>query len=80
MDNWTRQFYKNELKEIYKPELEAKPQKKLLDDIKEEISLKKMKSGLLKTLKRVLIMFAIVGGVALLIFGGVYVLLNYFTS
>lgn len=80
MDNWTRQFYKNELKEIYKPETEAKPQKKLLDEIKEEISLKKMKSGLFKTFKRVLIMFAIVGGVALLIFGGVYVLLNYFTS
>ncbi|HOX96923.1 MAG TPA: hypothetical protein PL066_01020 [bacterium] len=80
MDNWTRQFYQNELKEIYKPEEKQEPKKKMLDEIKEEISLKKMKAGLFKTLKKTLIFFVIVGGVALLIFGGAYLLLKFYIS
>ncbi len=80
MDNWTRQFYQNELKEIYKPEEKQEPKKKMLDEIKEEISLKKMKAGLFKTLKKTLIFFVIVSGVALLIFGGAYLLLKFYIS
>lgn len=80
MDNWTRQFYENELKEIYKSGENKKPEKKLLDEVKEEVSLRKIKSGLFNTLKKILILFAIFGGVGLLIFGGGYLILRYFIS
>jgi hypothetical protein len=80
MDNWTRQFYQNEIKEIYKPTEEKQPEKKLMDEIKEEISLKRMKAGLGKTLKKVLFLFIIVGGIMLVLFGGLYMVLKYFIS
>jgi hypothetical protein len=80
MDHWTRQFYQNELKDIYKPEDKSAPSKKLLDEIKEEVSLKKMKMGLLKTFKKIIIFFLIFAGLALLFFGGGYLLLRYYIS
>lgn len=80
MDNWTRQFYKNELKEIYKPAPEVKPEKKLLDEIKEDVSLKRIKSGVMGTLKRMFWFFVIFAILGLVIFGGGYVALRYFTS
>jgi len=80
MDNWTRQFYENELKEIYKPEENQSPKKTLVEEIRGEVNLKSIKSGLGKTLKKVLylFLFVIVGG--LLVFGGIYMVLKYFMN
>ena len=80
MDNWTRQFYENEIKEIYKPEKELKPEKKLMDEIREDISFKNIKSGLGKTLKKILFLFLVVGIICLVVFGGMYVVLKYFMN
>ena len=69
--SWTNKFYKDEIKKIYKPKVDSKKDENW-KEIKEEISLKKIKKSsvsLLKSwLKKILILASIISLLLLVVY------------
>jgi len=82
-DNWTKKLYKEEIKSIYKPKVE-KTANEEWQELKEELSLKKIKKGTYSSFKSIIKHLVIYSIILLLILGIVYlglmIFINYKTN